>query len=182
MTSKIEDMWSVGKKYLSQADVVMDIGCGVRPHSIWRPNFTIYVEPHQTYIDVLKNKVPASGCLILKKTWAEALDFFPEASVDSACLIDIIEHVQKDEALALLERTKKLVRYQIVIFTPLGFLEQHGGEVDAWGLDGGHLQDHLSAWDPSDLKGFKCMVSPDFHGPGQGAILGIWSKWAQNSG
>jgi 2-polyprenyl-3-methyl-5-hydroxy-6-metoxy-1,4-benzoquinol methylase len=143
----------VGK--LQTADVVLDIGCGIRPQNYVRPLVHICCEPFEQYVDQLRKQVLNEYdryYVTLKATWAEAVKLFPLKSVDSVFLIDVIEHLEKDEALRLLKATERLVRKQIVIFTPLGFMPQKRSYgKDAWGLDGGVSQEHKSGWHPEEF-------------------------------
>ena len=140
---------------LENADIVLDIGCGIRPQSYVRPLVHICCEPFGQYIEYLQKKIKEEydrTYLIVKATWAEAVKFFPPRSVDAVFLIDVIEHLEKDEALRLLQQTERIVRKQIVIFTPLGFLpQQHFDGKDAWGMDGVIWQEHKSGWYPEDF-------------------------------
>ena len=82
--------------------------------------------------------------------------------------MDVIEHLEKSEALDLLKRLKRteaLARKQIVLFTPLGFLPQEDLDgKDAWGLDGGAWQEHKSGWSPEDFDGsWRIYASKVFH-------------------
>jgi hypothetical protein len=89
----------------------------------------------------------------------------PPKSVDTIFLLDVIEHVEKEEGLQLLRETEKIARQQIVLFTPLGFMpqEQLDGE-DAWNLNGGAWQEHKSGWLPEDFDDtWMIYACKDFH-------------------
>ncbi len=115
----------------------------------------ICCEPFQQYLEQLQEKIKHAHdrtFVLLKATWSEALELFPPKSVDSVFLVDVIEHLEKAEALRLLKATEALAREQIAVFTPLGFLPQrHSDGKDAWGLDGGDWQEHKSGWEPEDF-------------------------------
>ena len=96
----------------------------------------------------------------------EVLGLFPENSIDVIALIDVIEHMPKDVGLEVIEQAKRVCKNNIVVFTPLGFLEQeHPDGKDAWGMSGGEWQRHLSGWLPSDFEGgdWNYFVLEDFH-------------------
>lgn len=140
---------------LRQVKVVLDIGCGIIPQNLVRPSVHICLEPFRQYIQVLQKKTTNASDIIyviINATWAEAIKIFPERSVDTVFLLDVIEHLEKEEAKLLLKATEKIAREQIVIFTPLGFLPQkHPDGKDAWGYDGGQWQEHKSGWQPEDF-------------------------------
>jgi hypothetical protein len=150
-----EELMSAAAKRFAPTDVLLDIGCGIMPQTYLAPSVHICVEPFQEYVDVLKQKTEHAAdrsYLILKNTWDEALTSLPAKSVDTVILADVIEHLEKEVALALLKKTEAVARQQILIFTPLGFLPQaHPDGIDAWGLGGGAWQEHKSGWTPDDF-------------------------------
>lgn len=140
---------------LTEADVVLDIGCGIQPQRYLRPLVHVCCEPHEQYISLLQGKVEREydrRYVVLRATWAEAIRIFPPKSVDTVFLVDVIEHLKKEEGRRLLMATEELARRQVAVFTPLGDLPQcHPDGKDAWGLDGGKWQEHKSAWTPEDF-------------------------------
>jgi hypothetical protein len=150
-----DDLFKTVLKKLQPENIVLDIGCGIRPQNFIKPAVHICCEPFEQYIEVLQDKIKNSGdrnYVIIKATWAEVVQLFPSKSVDTVFLVDVIEHLEKKEALALLQATETIVKHQIAIFTPLGFLPQeHPNGKDAWGLDGGAWQEHKSGWQPEDF-------------------------------
>lgn len=153
---------------LEQVDIILDIGCGIRPQQLVRPMTHICCEPCSQYVAHLQAVVAASfdrSYLILNAGWREAVQLFPAGSVDTVFLIDVIEHLDKEEARELLQLTIRLARRQIAVFTPLGFIPQsHCDGKDAWGLDGGAWQEHKSGWSPKDFgDGWEIFLSDPFH-------------------
>jgi cyclopropane fatty-acyl-phospholipid synthase-like methyltransferase len=144
------DLISTVKRQIAPAGSVLDIGCGIRPQFFIRPNVHVCCEPYKEYIDILRRTINEDRhYIILKASWADAVRMFPEFSVDTVFLIDVIEHLGKEEGKTLLEQTIKLARKQVVIFTPLGFFPQsHTDGKDRWGLNGGAWQEHKSGWMP----------------------------------
>lgn len=137
-------------------NIAVDIGTGIRPHDFVDSVVCICCEPYAEYVEILKNKVEEKTdkiYVVKQQTWAEALDCLADKSIDTIFLIDVIEHLSKDEGMMLLRRTEGIARKQIVLFTPLGFVAQHtleGGK-DAWGLNGAEWQEHKSGWLPEDF-------------------------------
>jgi hypothetical protein len=152
---------------LKHSNIVLDIGCGIRPQNFIRPLVHICCEPYEQYIEYLQEKVKNEydrNYVIVKASWANVVKIFPPRSVDAVFLVDVIEHLEKDEALRLLQETERIVRNQIAIFTPLGFFPQeHSNGKDAWGLDGGIWQEHKSGWYPEDFDdSWDVYVSKEF--------------------
>lgn len=140
-------------KYISRVDVVLDIGSGIRPQTFFRPRVHICCEPHPEYVEVLKKQLHRHNLVILQSTWMSVLALMPNQSVDSVFLLDLIEHLDKEEGAQLLSECNRVARVQVVVFTPLGFMTQEymPGEVDGWGFHGSEWQVHKSGWEPSDF-------------------------------
>lgn len=161
MTSKIlwtsrESFMDTGIKQISEVDVLLDIGCGIRPHDYITPQVYICCEPYEEYVDVLKKKTSSATetlYIILNYGWEEVVSKFAEKSVDTIFILDVIEHLEKEEGKRLLKETEKIAKKQIVIFTPLGFVENKTADngKDAWGLNGAEWQMHRSGWLPEDF-------------------------------
>lgn len=155
-------------KTLEDVDVVLDIGCGIMPQNFIKPVVHICCEPFDQYVTNLQKKIN-NECdrhhIIIKATWAEVIKFFPPKSVDSIFLVDVVEHLEKKQALHLIKKSEEIVRKQIVIFTPLGLIPQkHDDGKDAWGLDGGKWQEHKSGWKPEDFDAtWKIYASSAYH-------------------
>ena len=161
--------------HIKNGEVLLDVGCGIRPHTYACYDYYIACEPFDGYIKVLKenrakndSQVYANSCMIiLNDDWKTYLDKYDEYSVDTVYLIDVIEHLNKDEGRELLRRTEKIAKKQVVIFTPLEYIEQKAlpGGKDAWGLDGVDWQEHKSVWTPEDFDGdeWEFVICEDFH-------------------
>jgi hypothetical protein len=165
---KKDELFPVVLGKLKQVNIILDIGCGIRPQNFIKPSVQICCEPFDQYIEILQENVKNlydRNYVIIKSTWTEAVNLFPPKSIDSVFLVDVIEHLEKEEALALLKATEAIVRHQIALFTPLGFLPQeHPNGKDAWGLDGGAWQEHQSGWEPTDFNdSWDIYVSKVFH-------------------
>lgn len=153
---------------IKKPEILLDIGCGILPQKICRPQVHICLEPFSEYLDCLQEKIKSEfdrHYVLLKGTWSESYSFIPPKSVDSIFLTDVIEHLPKQEGLRLLQKTEEVARQQIVIFTTLGFLPQaHADGKDAWGLSGADWQEHKSGWLPEDFgDGWDFYISREFH-------------------
>ena len=60
----------------------------------------------------------------------------------------MIEHMDKPDAPRVIELAQRAATRQVVIYTPLGFMEQ---TTDAWGLGGDYWETHRSGWLPEEL-------------------------------
>jgi len=70
----------------------------------------------------------------------------PPASFDAVMMIDLLEHLEPADGLALLGKAQRLARKKVIVFTPNGFVRQ-----DEYG--GNPLQVHRSGWTVEDLRG-----------------------------
>lgn len=139
---------------IQKVDIVLDIGCGIRPQTFFQPRLHICCEPHPEYVQILKNYFwGSSNVLVIQDTAWEVVNRLPNMSVDSIFLVDFIEHIEKDEGYRLLAECERVARKQIVLFTPLGFMSQDytADDLDGWGLHGGEWQAHKSGWTPNDF-------------------------------
>lgn len=165
-----EELIATAISRITEVDVVLDIGCGIMPHDYITPALYICAEPCEEYVNVLKNKVSNNNkeslFIVLHSDWEQVVKDFCEQSVDTVFLIDVIEHLDKQTGERLLKLTERIVRRQIVVFTPLGFVEQkivQGGK-DAWGLHGAEWQAHKSGWLPEDFdESWDIIACKDFH-------------------
>ncbi len=168
---KKKELIPVAIRAIYPVEVLLDIGCGIVPQNYVLPKVHICCEPFAEYVVYLNKKIAAlDACdrsyVVIKMGWSEAVRCFPEKSVDSIFLLDVIEHLEKEEGRVLLAQTEKIAKRQIVIFTPLGFMPQHHPDgKDAWGLNGGNWQEHKSGWLPEDFIGeeWQCFASNEFH-------------------
>jgi hypothetical protein len=149
--------------------VVVDVGAGIRPQTIIAADKTIFIEPHGEYADALE----AGGLDVIRETAEKGILSLP--LVDTIVALDVIEHMEKSDGLRFIEAAKSKSN-QIVIFTPLGFMPQHGGtDKDPWGMQGQHWQAHRSGWLPSEFEGWWTIADHNFHKrPRFGAFFAVW--------
>jgi hypothetical protein len=155
---------------LLPCEVLLDVGCGIKPQRYVRPTIHICCEPFAEYVNHLQQDIAVleqrdRTYVVLNMGWSDAVDHFPPNSVDTVFLIDVIEHLEKEEGKKLLALTEKIARKQVAIFTPLGFMPQyHPDGKDAWGLNGADWQEHKSGWVPEDFsEGWQIIAARDFH-------------------
>ncbi len=156
-------------RHIRRAQRICDIGPGIRPQPFYRADYHLCIEPHEEYANWLKDK----GYPVLMGT---ACEWLPRIEpVDVVYMLDVIEHMDKDEGAEALKLARSKAE-QVVVFTPLGFHEQSykAGEKDAWGMNGTHWQTHRSGWMPDDFPGASIYVDPTFHG-NYGALFAIFN-------
>lgn len=155
------------EKTVKETEVVLDIGCGIAPMNYFRPKLHFLVEPWQEYSDILAYRYSGDKSIIVIRAGAlEALRQLADNSVDSIFLLDVIEHLEKEEGRKVIIESERVAREQVVVFTPLGFMPQHvkSNEADGWGLSGNTVQEHRSGWEPEDFsEAWSFYICKDFH-------------------
>lgn len=149
-----EELLLAVQKAVRETEVVLDVGCGIAPMNYFRPKLHILVEPWHEYAEILAYRYAGDKSVVILRTGAvEALEALTEGSVDSIFLLDVLEHMEKNEGLQVVRAAERVAREQVVVFTPLGFMPQRveAGEVDGWGLSGVGVQEHRSGWTPEDF-------------------------------
>jgi hypothetical protein len=153
---------------------VVELGCG------FGNNLAGLSAPYRIGIDIWKPYLERDLSHGARMLYGDMLDLslLPELKHPTvALLIDVIEHIEKEAALAWLDRLK-LHFDRILVNTPLGF---HVQEHDVYELGGDEYQKHRSGWQPEDLGGFVVEIDPDYHSAwaekgGAAAIFAIWNK------
>lgn len=95
-----------------------------------------------------------------------------EYAFDVALAIDFVEHLEKKDAVHVLDLMAKLAP-RAVVFTPHGF---HPQDKDNYGMGGDYWQTHRSAWQPEDLEalGFTVESWTNFHHEHNCSALFAW--------
>ncbi len=157
---------SIGR-FIVATHTVLDVGCGIRPQEYFTPKLHLMLEPFDEYVDILRYKFDGQPTrVVLQGGFDDVMPFFADKSVDTVFLLDLIEHLEKEDGKALLYQAERIARRQVVVFTPLGFMPQEyeAGEVDGWGLGGTELQEHRSGWLPDEFEGqWSFHVCQQFH-------------------
>ena len=144
----------------------IDLGCGAGEtvtagailHLTWKR--LISVDAFAPYLNQLQQKtIRAQHHEIHAIRIEEIFARFHPGEIDIAVLIDVLEHFTRRDAIALLVRLERFLRRGIVIFAPVGRVEQEA-------RDGNMLQRHRSFWQPEDWArlGYDVEVYEAFHG------------------
>jgi len=133
---------------------ILDVGCGIRPCPVF-PCEHICLEPHDEYVDWLKTWSRDRKVRIIQGTAERIVEIEPSGT--TLLMLDVIEHMDKDEGLKILPLIEKFE--QAVIFTPLGFkAQEHPNGIDNWGMHGGIWQTHRSGWELEDFKNWETHI------------------------
>ncbi|MGD7024840.1 class I SAM-dependent methyltransferase [Rossellomorea vietnamensis] len=163
---KMQNLQPEVLKHIKQTDSVIDIGCGIKPQQIIKPQVHVCIEPAAEYIEHLEKNIQNRDriYILINSTW-DILKIFPPNSVDTIIFTDVIEHLEKEDRRKLIGHARRVARVQVILFTPLGFLPQrHPDGKDAWGLEGGKWQNHKSGWEPGEFdSSWNIFVCEKFH-------------------
>jgi len=176
------------------SEVLCELGAGIFRlfrHFHSDVKTTIGIELIQTYIDnrddksaiAIQGNIEDFESLLEREGWLD--------KIDTIVIIDVLEHLHKEEAYDILKRAQKRVK-RILAFTPLGFDEQSGADeydfarpglkgkfTESQRADAIESQRHKSAWQALDFEtlGFqKVIVDVNYHRKGEGAIWARWDK------
>ena len=157
---------------MAQMYSVLDIGPGINPSLRWHTGWYMAIEPHWEYAD----RVAKLGYSVMQARAIEALSYVH--SVDQILIIDVIEHMDKEEGKEVIRLAVERANQRVVVFTPLGFMKQSfaEGQKDPYGLEGQYWQTHRSGWEPEDFPGWDIGMNEHFHNTGEGAIFAMFNK------
>ena len=136
--------WIV-KKHLSRYRTVLDVGAGngafMAIVNADRRHQVTGVELFDPYIEQAKNSGAYENVV---KSDIRQLQFPPD-SFDVVHCSQVVEHLERDETLALIQKMEAIARHVVIIGTPNGHFEQHE-------YDGNVLQEHHSFWVTEDFE------------------------------
>jgi hypothetical protein len=159
-------------RMVTACDDLLDVGCGIRPQNLVPCKRHVCAEPHGEYADVLEQ----NGFDVIRATANDAISQCDR--FDTIVALDVIEHMTREDGERFIDLAQHSVRRQVVVFTPLGFMPQDGGNgVDAWGMQGQQWQAHRSGWTPDDFAGWNTITDAAFHqrnGKTYGAFFAIY--------
>lgn len=107
--------------FLNPNDSVLDLCCGIGNVSDGFLYSEITgIDACEEYLEVYRTKLPNSETLLfdLSKLADSKLEIFSEKRFDNVLCIDGVEHLEKQEAIKLIERMEKMARKKVIIFTP----------------------------------------------------------------
>jgi SAM-dependent methyltransferase len=128
------------------ADEVLDVGCGANS-----PIGQFERRPrHAVGVDIFEASIEKSRAAGIHDEYviADVLTMdrlFAADSFDVCLALDLIEHLERQDAIELLLAMERIARQRVVVLTPNGFLEQDEYDGNAW-------QRHRSGWSTSVLR------------------------------
>ncbi len=150
------------RKATSDCGSILDVGCGVDS-----PVQYLSTDMYRVGVDVHAPAIEASKRRGIHNEYFEiSIDdidqHFADGSFDCVLASDVIEHVTKEQGLALIEKIERIAKYKVIIFTPRGFLPQDEQDGNPW-------QKHKSGWEVSEMERF------GYHVTGINGLKSIWN-------
>lgn len=134
---------------------LLDVGCGpgIYTHRVssWRPDIeTSVIDGHLPSVNRVNADHKYQGTL------PDDLLKIPHGA-DAVMCLDVVEHLEKPEALRLIEYINRKAQKVALIFTPLGFMPMDGTEENP-------LLQHRCGFEPEEFErlGWKTYVWPHF--------------------
>lgn len=176
MVTEIQPHTLPRPKGLIECNAVLDIGAGIRPMQWYTPKWRhICVEPYPPYCDVLRT---GSGHEVWCSTAEGVLEGLPPGihgprlyGIGAIYLLDVLEHMEKAEGRRVIDLACQVAERQVVVYTPLGFVEQTR---DVWELGGEYWQTHRSGWLPEEFPDWTIEY---FQPPNKSKPEGFYALW-----
>lgn len=134
---------------------VLDVACGLSLKSQYvTADLRVGVDIHRPYLERIESAVPYAAVN------ANAMDLdklFLPRSFDLVLLLDIVEHLEKEDALKLMSMAEEIARVAVIVETPKGYVPQN---IDIWKGGGDEWQTHRCGWEPEEFldRGYKVVV------------------------
>lgn len=126
---------------------VLDVGCGSDPPLLRavQPRAYVGVDAYGPSIDLLRARPEFGNVFDHTSHVAEIQSLeFPDRFFDAVVIVDVIEHLSKEDGITLLRRAARWANECVYISTPNGFLRQDP-------YDSNFYQEHLSGWTVDEL-------------------------------
>lgn len=126
---------------------VLDVGCGVSFKSKYiSANIHVGVDIYEEYFKHIEAPIPY---VVIKYDIRKLKDIFMPKSFDLVIALDVIEHLNKEDAVSVIDQCEVIAKDAVILETPSGFVPQN---IDILGYGGHKYQTHYSAWDQDELQ------------------------------
>ena len=131
-------------KALRGCSTCLDVGCGGgSPLRLIGVDYLAGVDGHAPSIEEARRNKTHNELHLADVLTIGA--HFAARRFDACIALDLIEHLTKEDGHRLLKDMETIASRRVIIFTPNGFVPQSSQE--------GDLQEHLSGWEVSEMRG-----------------------------
>lgn len=125
---------------------VLDVGCGLSLKSQYiDADVRVGVDIYRPFLEKIEADAPYA---VVNADALEIGNLFLPRSFDLVLLLDILEHMQKKDALRVMDMAEQIARVAVIAESPKGYVPQN---IDIWG-HGGHIyQTHRCSWEPEEF-------------------------------
>lgn len=126
---------------------VLDVACGLSFKSKYIPaQIRVGVDIYDEYFKHIEADVPY---VVLKYDVRKLEEIFTEKSFDIVIALDVIEHLEKEDALSMIRQCEKIAKKAVILETPKGYIPQN---IDILGHGGHEWQTHRCGWEVKELE------------------------------
>ncbi|MFF9309912.1 methyltransferase domain-containing protein [Streptomyces sp. NPDC014748] len=164
--------WSLARFKQVRPDTVCDVGPGEGTYAkLFRPVYPgiwwTGIEAHRPYIAKYKLKSTKTRSMYDELHVEDVRDSEEHLfHRDLVIFGDVLEHVERDDAVALLQRAEAAGAWNILVSVPI--VDSPQGEVD-----GNPHEAHLHQWDPDDMDEVLAGLGGKVESV-RGGTLGVW--------
>ena len=154
--------------FITIQDTILDVGCGIMtPTTDLICKYILGIDMYEPYLNVVKDKHSTINMDVTE------LHRFPDKSYDVVIALDVIEHLEIEQAIILLNNLKRIARKHAFIFTPKEFHTNEEHTKNVWDLGDNELQRHRCVITKPQLAehGFERIQTASY----KGMILAKWS-------
>ncbi len=143
--------WYDLAKQLEGSQTVIELGSGKRSPFRFcnKPSYSLGVEVFKPYILESRISQIHDDYLLGDIT---RIDFAPRC-VDTVICLSVLEHIPKNEGIALLEKMGNWARLKSILYVP-------NGEWGQEAYDDNPYQEHVSSWHASELRQYGYSIYP----------------------
>ncbi len=138
-----------------EIESILDAACGLSLKSKYIPaKIRVGIDIYPEYFKHIEADVPY---VVMKGDIRKLREYFEPKSFDLVLVLDVVEHLEKEQSLDMLRQAEEVARKGVVIETPRGYLPTN---MDIWGHGGDEWQTHRSGWEPEEFEklGYKTVV------------------------
>jgi hypothetical protein len=124
---------------------VLDVGCGVASPLAALGLDAVTIGLDRCLPDLARARAAGTHDALVCADASSVDRLFAPASIDAVVALDVVEHLERETAVALLGRLERVARRRVVVFTPNGFVPQPATPENPW-------QEHRTGFSAADMR------------------------------